>query len=543
MSSVARVLLPLAILAFAGAACSDAPSPKPGTASIADAGAPAQATSTPSLDVGAIGVHRLNAAEYDNTVRDLLGDTRGFGKTFPQDDGADSFTNIADALTISPLLFERYESAAESLAIAAVRNPTVAACRPTQSAPDCFTAVMTRFLPRAFRRPVHGDEVQRYVQIAMNILGGGGSQDDGLQAAFQAALLSPYFIFRIESDPKPGDTSPHAVSDYELASRLSYFLWSTMPDDVLFAYAAAGKLGTADVFDREVARMLADPKAQTLLDSFATPWLLHSFDEATPDPALFPLWNQDLAADLRSETRAFLGTFLFEDESFADVLTARFTFLNARLATYYGIAGPTGTPLRRVELSPSSHRGGLLTHGSILTMTSVATRTSPVRRGEWVLAELLCSPPPPPPPGVPPLEATVSVGTMRQRMEEHRKNPFCATCHTQMDPIGFALENYDAVGRWRDTDQGMPIDASGQLPGGLPIDGEGQLAASVKTDPRFARCATRKMLTFALGRVVAGFDEARLIDLESRFVAGGYKLRALIQDIVHTDAFRMRHGR
>jgi len=541
MSLVSRSALPLLLLALAGAACSDSShTATPESGDAGDAGAP---TPVASYDVGALGIHRLNSTEYDNTIRDLLGDDSKPSAAFPPDDGADSFTNIADALTISPLLFEAYESAAERLATGASSNPSIVTCEDTQSTADCVEAVMSRFLPRAFRRPVTSAEIARYVQIALNVTAVGGSRTDGLQGAIQAVLLSPNFLFRIESDPKPGDTTPHLVNDYELASRLSYFLWSSMPDDVLFQYAKAGTLSHPDVFDRQLNRMLEDPKAQTLIDTFATPWLLHAFDDASPDASIYPEWSDELRADMRGETRAFLGSFLFQDQSFADILDARFTYMNARLATHYGIAGPSSTKLQRVTLQPGSHRGGLLTQASVLTMTSVSTRTSPVRRGEWVLAELLCAPPPPPPPGVPPLEATISVGTMRQRMDAHRKNPICATCHTQMDPIGFALEHYDGIGQWRDTDQGLPIDASGQLPGGLPIDGEMQLAAAIKSDPRFSRCATRKMFTFALGRVVQGFDEARLLDLTNRFGSGNYRLRALITDIVHTDAFRMRHGR
>jgi hypothetical protein len=212
------------------------------------------------------------------------------------------------------------------------------------------------------------------------------------------------------------------------------------------------------------------------------------------------------------------------------------------MAAHYGIAGVMGTEPVRVTLPTNVHRGGLLTQASVLTMTSVATRTSPVRRGAWVLSELLCSPPPPPPPGIPALAENVAVGTMRERMDQHRKNPVCATCHTLMDPIGFALENFDGLGRWREMDQGATIDATGELPGGQKIDGAAQLASALKNDPRFARCATRKLYTYALGRVPQSFDEPRLAGLTASFTANGQRTRDLIVDIVHSDAFRMRRG-
>lgn len=532
------------VLALVGAvaACDDTSPPSSASSAVADAGGGEAAARPPGYDVGTLTIRRLNSTEYDNTVRDLLGDTTRPGKDFPQDDGADSFTNIADALTMSPLLFEKYEAAAQRLAGTAVTNPTVVQCTQEEGDAQCVAHVMTRLLPRAFRRETPPDELARYVKVGTGLLDAGASRNIALQGALCAALLSPSFLFRIESDPALTDTASHAVSDFELASRLSYFLWSSMPDDVLFEYARAGKLSSPEVFDRQVKRMLDSPKAQSLIDGFATPWLAHAFGNVAPDPAIYPQWSDELRAGMTGETRAFLGSFIFDDQSFTSILDARFTYLNARMAVHYGIPDVHGDAFQRVALSPATHRGGLLTQASILTMTSVPTRTSPVRRGEWVLAELLCSPPPPPPPGVPALEATVSVGTMRQRMEEHRKNPICASCHTQMDPIGFSLEHYDAIGQWRDTDQGQPIDATGQLPGGLPIDGEAQLAQALKSDPRFPRCATRKLFTFALGRVAQPFDEARLLMLSDRFAASGYRIRALIEDIVHTDAFRMRHG-
>ncbi|HSO33298.1 MAG TPA: DUF1592 domain-containing protein [Labilithrix sp.] len=506
--------------------------PGPSASPPASAGAAAS-------DVGTVTIRRLNATEYDNTVRDLLGDTRHLSAAFPPDDGADGFTNVADALTVSPLLFESYQAAAQKLAAAAVANPKIVSCG---GGPTCATDILSRFAMRAFRRPVTADEVARLVALAASAEAEGATFAEGLQLALEATLLSPSFLFRIELDAEPAAKEAHVLGDYELASRLSYFLWSSMPDDVLFAYAGAGKLSQPAVFDLQIRRMLRDPKAGALIDNFASQWLLHSLSGVTRDATIFPTYDDELRTSMERETKAFVGSFVFGDQSLSDMFDAPFSFLDGRMAAHYGIPGITGAEPVRVSLATSTHRGGILTHASVLTMTAVATRTSPVRRGEWVLSELLCSPPPPPPPGIPALPENVTVGTMRERMEAHRKNPICATCHTLMDPIGFALENYDALGRWRATDQGSAIDTSGELPGGQKIDGPVQLAAAIKSDPRFLSCATRKLYTYALGRVPQSFDEPRLAGLTASFSQNGQRTRDLIVDIVHSDAFRMRRG-
>ena len=502
--------------------------------------------STPSTadDLGSVTLRRLNAVEYDNTVRDLLGCTSHPGAAFPPDDGAYGFTNIGAALSISPLLFEQYEISAEKLAALAVENPDVMVCEAmsTADADACAARILGPFLRRAWRRRVAPDEIEALTSVVAKAVEHGLAFREAIQVAVKAALLSPNFLFRVEIDGDPNANTPHALDDDELASRLSYFLWSTMPDDALFAFADAGKLSDARVLDRQVRRMLADPKAQALIDNFASQWLLHTLAESSRDATLFPSFDDDLRAAMAGETKAFVGSFLFGDERLPDMLDASFSFLNGRIAAHYGIAGVTGSEFVRVPLSADSHRGGLLTQASILTMTSIPTRTSVVRRGEWVLSELLCSPPPPPPPNVPALPVTVTVGTMRQRLEEHRKNPACQSCHTQMDPIGFALEHYDAIGRWRDTDQGLPIDATGKTPAGRAFDGGAELAKVVKDDPRFIDCATRKLFTYALGRVPAGYDERRLKGLVKSFARDDYRAKDLIVNIIGSDAFRMRRG-
>lgn len=549
-SAARRCLPPLLFVALTGVASLDCSSPEPpGTLPALareDAGAsgPAPAASAAEVDVGAVTLRRLNAVEYDNTVRDLLGDTTRPGRHFPPDDGAYGFTNIGAALNISPLLLEQYEQAASKLAASAVTSRDLITCTPesTPEAKDCARQILAPLLRRAWRRHVEAAEIEALVAIAVSAQQNGLSFGDAMAVAIKALLLSPSFLFHVEIDPDPTSTAAHDVDDYELASRLSYFLWSTMPDDALFAYAEAGKLAAPRVLDRQVRRMLADPKAQALLDNFASQWLLHTFDLRTPDMVLFPSFDDELRAAMAAETRAFVGSFLFGEEPLPDMLDAPFSFLNERLGAHYGVPGLSGDTLVRVPLDPASHRGGLLTHGSVLTMTSVATRTSVVRRGEWVLAELLCSPPPAPPANVPALPPAVTVGTMRERLEEHRKNPACRSCHTQMDPIGFALEHYDAIGRWRDTDQGQPIDATGSTPTGQTFDGGAELSAVLKADSRFVDCATRKLFTYALGRVPGAFDEPRLKGLVKAFAKDGYVTRNLIVNIIGSDAFRKRRG-
>ncbi len=534
----------LGLLLFTSGACStgDAAAPRIGPGAQKTDDAPGAGAGLEN-DVGTVTIRRLNGTEFDNTARDLVGATKHFSSAFPPDDGAEGFTNVADALTMSPLLFEGYEAAAEQIAAAAVANPKVVTCSgSTLESEDCATTILARFTRRAWRRAVTAQEVNRLVELVHDAETSGLTFAAGIHLAIKATLLSPSFLFKIEMDADPTSKEPHALEDYELASRLSYFLWSSMPDEVLFAYAEAKKLSQPATFDMQVRRMLKDPRANALVDNFASQWLLHTLTTVAPDPTIFPAFDDALRTSMGQETRAFLGSFLFEDQSLTDVLDAPFSFLDERMATFYGVAGVHGTTPVRVALPPSSHRGGLLTQASILTMTAVATRTSPVRRGEWVLSELLCAPPPPPPPGIPALPEQASVGTMRQRMEEHRRNPICATCHTQMDPIGFSLEHYDAIGRWRELDQGLPIDASGVLPDGQAIDGAGELASALKADPRFERCATHKLYTYALGRVPKAYDATRLADLTSGFARGGHRTRDLIIDIVHSDAFRMRRG-
>jgi hypothetical protein len=361
-------------------------------------------------------------------------------------------------------------------------------------------------------------------------------------------LVSPNFLFRVEQDPQPGEANNiHTLNEYELASRLSYFLWSSMPDDELFALAAKGQLHAQ--LDQQVARMLKDPKAQALVDNFAGQWLqLRQMDNVNPDAAKFPDFDPALREAMTKETKLFFTSIMQEDHSVLDFINANYTFVNERLAKFYGLPGITGDDFQRYTFPPDSPRGGLLTQASILTVTSYATRTSPVLRGKWVLENLLDSAPPPPPPNVPALAEGAKAdlnGTLKQRMEEHRANPNCAVCHERMDAIGFSLENFDATGAWRTQDVNQtPIDASGQLPDGTTINGAKDLKKILLSQQQqFCQCLTKRMLTYALGRGTEPADQRTLANIVDSLQKNGDKFSALINAIVHSDAFQKQHGK
>ncbi len=542
-----RTGLCIALAVLAASACdedalNDAPAKRRSTRAPGDD----TSATNPTGDVGSVAIHRLNGAEYDNTVRDLIGDDSHLSSTFPPDDGAGSFTNNADALNLSPLLFEKYEAAAEKLAtfgVTGAGRARVVTCDPKAVGDEaCATEALTTFAKRAWRRPVTPEEVGRLVGLVNVAKEEGEGFDQGMMLAVKATLLSPNFLYRVEVDPDPASNTPRPLNGYEIASRLSYFLWSTMPDDALFAAAEADKLQAADDIEAEARRMLADPKSKALLDNFASQWFVSTLSNSAPAPEVFGAFDDDLRKAMAEETKQLVGSFFFGDQDFSEILDAKFSFVNDRLAKHYGLPGTFGKDLVRVELPTESHRAGLLTQASVLTATSIATRTSPVRRGAWVLANLLCTEPPPPPPNVPALPMTNVKGTMRQRMAAHRDNPACSGCHTLFDPIGLALEHFDGVGRWRDTDQGLPIDATGQIPSGMPFDGAAELATAIKSDARFTKCATEKFFSYALGRSKRDYDEGRLIALGKEFGSQRFRASELIIDIVRNDAFRKRRG-
>jgi hypothetical protein len=367
-----------------------------------------------------------------------------------------------------------------------------------------------------------------------------------MRTGLEAILVSPNFLFRIERDPKPDDpTAVHPVNDYELASRLSYFLWSSMPDDPLLDTAAAGHLHDPNVLSAQVHRMLKDPKSDAFVTNFFGQWLeLRNLDSVQPDPDDFPAFNAQLRLAMYTETKLFVESIVREDRSIIDLLNGKYTFLNEKLAKFYGIPGVIGNQFRRVELD-GTQRSGVLTQASVLTVTSYPNRTSPVLRGKWILENVLNAPPPPPPPGVGSIDAAGGplAGTMRQQMEKHRANPTCASCHMRMDPLGFALENYNAVGRWRTEDAGQPVDASGTLPDGKSFRGSAELKGLLAGNREaFAECLTEKLMTYALGRGLEGYDRPAVKQIVRDLSANNYRFSALISGIVNSAPFQMGRG-
>ncbi len=404
---------------------------------------------------------------------------------------------------------------------------------------------LTKYVQRAYRRPAAAAEIERLTALVKLALDQGDSFEQGMRLAVAATLVSPRFLFRLEEDPagSPAD-SIRALDDFELASRLSYFLWSSMPDDELLAIAAEGRLRRGDTLDQQLARMLRDPKSQALVENFAGQWLqLRMLKAVAPDAGRFPAFDDGLRAAMIRETELFFAGIVRENRSVLELLDADYTYVNERLARHYGLADVRGNEFRRVALS-GDERGGLLGQAGILTLTSNPTRTSPVKRGLWVLSNLLGTPPPPPPADAPPLEnqADQAVhGTLRQRLEQHREKAACAVCHERMDPLGFGLENYDAIGAWRTTDSDSPIDAAGTLPGGRAFNGPRELKALLKARPAaFARCLTEKLLTYALGRGMEYDDHATQDDIVAALIADDYRFESLLRGIVHSDAFQKR---
>jgi mono/diheme cytochrome c family protein len=376
-------------------------------------------------------------------------------------------------------------------------------------------AILGSFAERAYRRPVESHDVDRLVQLALAEGSRGASFEAGIRASASAVLVSPRFLFRSELPVTEGKVdsaeAPRIVllDEFALASRLSYFLWSSMPDEALFADARAGKLRAN--LQAQVRRMLADPKSQSLVENFAGQWFeLRNLTEVAPTPRQFPEFDGPLRDAMRRETELLFENVVREDRPITELLSADYSFVNERLAKHYGLSGVEGDEFRRVSLADTERRG-VLSHASVWTLSSNPTRTSPVKRGKWVLENLLAAPPPPPPPNVPELEKTPDVDqtlSLRQRMEQHRQNPTCASCHQRMDAIGFALEHFDAIGRWRDTDGKAAIDSSGEIFAGRRFDGAKQLVELLNGPERerFLNCAAEKMLIFALGRGLEYFD-------------------------------------
>jgi uncharacterized protein DUF1592/uncharacterized protein DUF1588/uncharacterized protein DUF1587/uncharacterized protein DUF1585/uncharacterized protein DUF1595/cbb3-type cytochrome c oxidase subunit III len=415
-------------------------------------------------------------------------------------------------------------------------------CNPAGGA-ACVQRIIHTLARRAYRRPLTAADLAPIERIYAKARASGYAPAEGVQFAIAAMLVSPNFLFRVEKDPPAGTIA--RISDVELASRLSYFLWSSMPDEELQRLAEANRLHVPAVLAAQVTRMLADAKSAALAENFASQWLgTRTLDGVTRDQMKFPEWNAELRDAMKTETRLFFDAVLRENRPISDFIDAKYTFLNERLARHYGIAGVNGPDFRRVDLQ-TDERSGVFTQASVLTVSSYPTRTSVVLRGKYLLETVLNAPPPPPPADVPPLdEKTIGVAVShRAQLEEHRANALCASCHNKMDPLGFGLENYDAVGRWRTKDGTFPIDATGTFPGGRSFSTPAELKALLRGRlPQFTRALSERMLTYALGRGVEPYDRLVVKDLVARTSADGFRIQALIQGIVASVPFQERRG-
>jgi hypothetical protein len=412
---------------------------------------------------------------------------------------------------------------------------------------ECAKKVITKFATRAFRRPVPPDQITRLMALFSASRAAGDPYDRACKTAMSGVLCSPYFLFRFEPAPVGNKDKVFTLDDYALATRLSYFLWSTMPDEELISLAAANKLHQPGVIDAQVKRMMGDPKAQAFVANFAGQWLeLRLLDDYDADQRLFPAFNKTLRSAMKTEAEQFFQTLISEDHSVLDVLDCNYTYVNETLAKFYGIPNVQGEKFQKVTLPPTLHRGGVLTMAGVLTVTAMPSRTSPVKRGKYILEQILGTPPPPPPPDVPALkdkQKDTDSASLRQRLEAHRTDPTCASCHKRMDPIGFALENFDAIGKWRDKDGNFDIDPSGVLPNGRKIGGSDDLKkALLDRKDDFVRCLVTKMLTYATGRGVEPYDRCTIDDVCASVKQNNYRFSAVLTGIVKSDAFQKRRA-
>ncbi len=644
-------------------------------------------------DPGRVTLRRLNRAEYNNTIRDLIGVDFQAAEDFPADDVGYGFDNIGDVLSLPPLLLEKYLAAAERIAGAAIvtenpvaprlakypaeklkggdlargwqalfsrdevaidhefthaadylirveaygdqagdepvraelrldgkklhaftidnsrdkpkffeaqikatagrhrlsvaflndfyqpKNPNpknrdrnlyvgqvqiigplgltppkppathtrLITCRPDgrRNSRDCAREILAKLARRAFRRPVRPEEVERLVGLVLLAERNGDNFEQGIQLALTAVLVSPHFLFRVEADPDGDDPSAvRLLNEHELAARLSYFLWTSMPDEELFRLAGRGAL--RDNLRSQVLRMLRDTKSEALVRNFAGQWLqIRNLENVTPDPAKFPAWSETLRRSMQRESELFFADVMREDRSIFTLIDSDFTYVDELLAKHYGMTGVKGSRFRRVALT-GNQRGGVLSQAAVLTITSDPDRTSPVKRGKWILEQILGTPPPPPPANVEELpnnpEAVLS-GSLRQRLEQHRSSAICASCHSKMDPLGFALENYDAIGAWREKDGRFAIDASAVLPDGRKFDGPNELKQILKQDHAlFRRSFSEKMLTYALGRGLEVFDRCAVDDICQAVRESEDRFSRLVLAIVESDPFQKRRG-
>jgi hypothetical protein len=426
---------------------------------------------------------------------------------------------------------------------ASVKLLLVAKPDASNSATQAAEKVLSNFASRAYRRPVKPGELDRLMKLYFTAAKH-EPFDQAIRLPMKAVLVSPHFLYRIEDDPKNPD-DVRTLNDFEFATRLSYFLWSSMPDEELFRAAASGTLRKPEVLEAQVRRMLKDPRVKALSENFAGQWLmLRNIRTLAPDKGYYPKWDDDLKNGMIGEAEAFFEHVVQNDRPILDFIDADYAVVNGRMAEHYGIKDVYGKAFKVVKL-PDGRRGGVITMASTLTVTSNPTRTSPVKRGKWILENILGTPPPPPAPDVPELPPTGQLkGTLRQQMEQHRDNPNCSVCHTKMDPLGFGLENFDGIGGWRTTDNKKDIDSSGVLPGGEKFSGPAELRKVLlgKAD-QFRNCFAEKVLTFALGRGLEYYDKCAVDEVVKAGKAGGDRFTAYVLAVVKSDPFQKRKGK
>ncbi len=498
-------------------------------------------------DPGPGPIQRLTRDQYNNSIRDLLGVEGRPADRFPADGGGGAgVDNNAATLFVPPILMEKYlDAAGECLDKADPARWRIASPGPDVTPDQAARRNLIAFASRAFRRPVEPGEVDRLITVFDAATARGRSFDESMKSALKAVLVSPKFLFLAE-EAHPERTGAYLIDDFELASRLSYFLWSSMPDDILFGLASEGVLHEPETLDAQVKRMLSDPRSRALAEGFAGQWLgVNSLKRAVePDRRAFPDYDPPLRDAMIEEPIATFATIVRSDSSLLDLIDCDYVFVNERLAKHYGMTGVTGPEFRKMP-RPEASRGGLLGMAGVLTLTSYPQRTSPVLRGRWVLDEMLGTPPPPPPPDVrvlSPEDAPKDGKTFRQRLEFHRRNPGCAACHAKIDPPGFGLENFDPVGRFRDTIGGGPLDSTGKLTTGETFRGPAELKVILRTGKRevFARNVASRMLGYALRRGVEFHDAPTIRAIVSALEQNDYRSSVLVSEIVKSYPFLNR---
>ena len=506
-----------------------------------------------SVDVKAV---EKEPGIYEHRAK-LRGGTRQFGVSFLNDfyDDKNPDPNQRDRNLVVDYLEVQGPVQSANAPLPASHKKIIYKTATKQNRADVANEILTKFASKAYRRPVAAGEVARLMKFVDLAATNGDSFERGIQLAVEAILVSPQFLFRVELDQRPKlkpnekgkATDSWPINDFELASRLSYFLWSSLPDDELNRLALDQKLHNPEVLEKQVKRMLRDPKAHALVENFADQWLqIRNLKLVNPDRGRFPSFDDGLRNAMMKETELFIAAIIREDRSILELIDSDFTFLNERMAKHYGIDDVQGDNFRRVKLG-GGRRGGILTQARILTVTSNPTRTSPVKRGKWILEQILGTPPPAPPPNIPDLKDDKGgelKGTLRQRMEQHRANPSCATCHARMDPLGFGFENFDAIGAWREKDGDTPVDPSGLLPSGQTFQGPKELKTILKArDKDFANCLAEKLLTYAIGRGLEYYDGCAVDKIVEETARDHYRFSRMILEVVRSDPFQKRKAK